>query len=237
MQKPFLSAEWRNLIMINYEVEPEVLQPYLPAGIELDLFEGKAYVSLVAFHFLKTKVGGIGFPFHKDFEEVNLRFYVKYKENNEWKRGVVFISEIVPKRMIVWVARVFYREKYTYAPMKSTIDESEKRKLFFSWGEGMPYSIEVLTSSFIQPMPAGSKEEFIFEHYWGYTSLPGNRTGEYKVEHPSWNTYPVIDCKVKADFKQLYGNDFSFLNHKSPDSVFVAEGSPVNVYARRILES
>lgn len=235
MKKPFLTAEWRNLIMINYEVPPAVLFPYLPGGIELDLFEGKAYVSLVAFHFLNTKVAGIGFPFHKNFEEVNLRFYVRYKEENEWKRGVVFISEIVPRRMIAWVAKVFYKEKYTYAPMKSRIEEREKRKLFFSWGEGMPYSIEVLTESFTQSMTAGSKEEFIFEHYWGYTSLPGNQTGEYKVQHPSWNIYPVIDSKLKVDFKELYGNDFSFLNSTSPDSVFVAEGSAVNVYARRIL--
>ena len=237
MQKPFLTADWRNLIMINYEVLPAVLQPYLPKGIELDLFEGKAYVSLVAFHFLNTKVVGIGFPFHKDFEEVNLRFYVKYKKGNVWKRGVVFISEIVPKKMIGWVARVFYKEKYTYAPMKSSVEEREKRRLFFSWGEGMPNSMDVLTEAVTQSMPAGSKEEFIFEHYWGYTSLPGNKTGEYRVEHPSWKIYPVLDAKLKVDFKQLYGDDFSFLNSEKPDSVFVAEGSPVNVYARRILKS
>jgi len=235
MQKPFLSAEWRNLIMMNYEVPPAVLEPYLPKGVELDLFEGNAYVSLVAFHFLNTKVAGIGFPFHKNFEEVNLRFYVKYKDGDEWKRGVVFISEIVPKRMIVWVARIFYKEKYTYAPMKSIVEEGEKRKLFFSWGEGLPYRMEIITASFTKPMLAGSKEEFIFEHYWGYTSLPGNQTGEYKVEHPSWNTYPVIDSNLKVDFKELYGDDFSFLNTANVDSVFVAEGSAVNVYARRIL--
>jgi uncharacterized protein len=235
MKKPFLTANWRNLIMINYEVPPSILQTYLPNGIELDLFEGKAYVSLVAFHFLNTKVGGIGFPFHKNFEEVNLRFYVKYKDGSEWKRGVVFINEIVPRRMIVWVASVFYREKYTYAPMKSNVEDGSKRKLFFSWGNGMPHNIEVLTDAVALPMPAGSKEEFIFEHYWGYTSLPGNKTGEYKVEHPSWNIYPVIDSKVKVDFIKLYGNDFSFLNTTSPDSVFVAEGSPINVYKRIIL--
>lgn len=237
MQKPFLSAEWRNLIMMNYQVPPAVLEPYLPKGVELDLFEGNAYVSLVAFHFLNTKVAGIGFPFHKNFEEVNLRFYVKYKDGDEWKRGVVFISEIVPKRMIVWVARIFYKEKYNYAPIKSIVEEGEKRKLFFSWGEGLPYRMEIITASFTQPMQAGSKEEFIFEHYWGYTSLPGNQTGEYKVEHPSWNTYPVIDSNLKVDFKELYGDDFSFLNTANVDSVFVAEGSAVNVYARRILQS
>jgi uncharacterized protein len=235
MVKPFLTAEWRNLIMINYEVPPQVLEPYLPNGVELDLFDGKAYVSLVAFHFLNTKVKAIGFPFHKNFEEVNLRFYVKYKEQNVWKRGVVFISEIVPKKMIVWVAKIFYREKYTYAPMKSIVAEGDRRKLFFNWGKQLSHSIEVVTVPGVRPMTAGSKEEFIFEHYWGYTSLPGNKTGEYKVEHPSWNTYSVIDTKLKVDFKELYGNDFSFLNSARPDSVFVAEGSAVSVYQRVLL--
>jgi uncharacterized protein len=89
--KPFLSAEWRNLIMINYEVNEEILLPYLPAKTELDSFNNKFYVSLVAFHFLDTKVKGISLPFHRNFEEINLRFYVKYKEGNEYKRGVVSI--------------------------------------------------------------------------------------------------------------------------------------------------
>lgn len=233
--KPFLTAEWRNLIMINYEVPPALLQPYLPKGVELDLFEGKAYVSLVAFHFLNTKVAGIGFPFHKNFEEVNLRFYVKYKEANVWKRGVVFISEIVPRHMIVWVARIFYREKYTYAPMRSSVDEQAIRTLHFAWGKSMKHAIRVRTESATQPLQKGSKEEFIFEHYWGYTSLPGNITGEYRVEHPSWNTYRVIDFNVTADFVQLYGSDFAFLTNSQPDSVYVAEGSPVRVYTRKLV--
>jgi uncharacterized protein YqjF (DUF2071 family) len=233
--KPFLTAEWRNLVMINYEVPPGIFRSYLPAGVEIDLFEGKCFVSLVAFHFLNTKVKGIAFPFHINFEEVNLRFYVKYKEGTEYKRGVVFISEIVPKRLIALVARIFYGEKYQYAPMKSSIEEGNERKLFFTWGSTFKNRVFVTTAPAAKPMQTGSKEEFIFEHYRGYTSLRSNKTGEYKVEHPSWNVYPVLDFEINADFGQLYGPSFSLLANTIPDSVFVAEGSPVKVYGRKML--
>ena len=95
MQKTFLSAEWRNLLMANYEIDPAVLKKYLPCHTELDEFNGVHYVSLVGFLFTNTRLKGIAFPFHSTFEEVNLRFYVRYKEDNQWKRGVVFIKEIV----------------------------------------------------------------------------------------------------------------------------------------------
>lgn len=233
--KAFLTAEWRNLVMMNFVVPEQVLKPYLPIGVELDAFEGKCYVSFVAFHFLDTKVKGIGFPFHRDFEEINLRFYVKRIENGEVKRAVVFISELVPKRMITWVARLLYQEKYTYSPMSSNITETDVRTLKFEWGKGKPFQLNLETSVDVHPIPNGSKEEFIFEHYWGYTSLPGNKTGEYKVQHPRWNIYTVNSFQYKIDFAKLYGDDFSFLNDMQPDSLFVAEGSDVSVYERKIL--
>lgn len=234
--KPFLTAEWRNLVMMNYVVPEEILLPYLPKGVELDYFEGKCYVSFVAFHFLHTKVKGIGFPFHRNFEEINLRFYVKYKENGTYKRGVVFISELVPKRMISWIAKLIYQEQYAYAPISSSVTETDKRSLHFNWGKQKDYTLTVETE--IKPLPinTGSKEEFIFEHYWGYTGLSKNRTGEYRVEHPRWNVYPVTDYRILADFGSMYGDDFSFLNRSKPDSVFVAEGSAVSVYERKIIQ-
>ena len=236
MQKPFLTGEWRNLIMINYLVPENLLQPYLPKGIVLDQFDGNCYVSLVAFHFLNTKVKGIAFPFHINFEEVNLRFYVKYKEGNEYKRGVVFISEIVPKRMIAWIAKLIYREKYSYSPMSSSVEENEdQRNLLFSWGAPVNHWLQVITKNKTQPIATGSKEEFIFEHYWGYTTINKNQTGEYSVQHPRWNIYPVVDTTLKVDFKKLYGESFAFLNNTTPDSVFVAEGSEVSVYERKII--
>ncbi len=234
-KKPFLTATWHNLVTINYEVPPVILHPFLPAGVELDLFEGKCLVSLVAFHFWNTKVKGIAFPFHQNFEEVNLRFYVQYKDGTELKRGVVFISEIVPKRMIAWVAKIFFKEHYTYAPMHSSIEKDEQRNLLFSWGKTAQHWVKIITAPVAEPMKPGSSEEFIFEHYYGYTALPGGKTGEYRVEHPSWKVYPVLDSRLQIDFGKLYGAAFAFLNNSKPASVFVAEGSAVEVYSGRIL--
>ena len=234
--KAFLTAEWRNLVMMNFVVSEDLLKPYLPKDVELDAFEGKCYVSFVAFHFLNTKVKGIGFPFHKDFAEINLRFYVRYKDGNEVKRGVVFISELVPKPAIVWVARIFYKEKYTYTRIKSKVEEqSAVRSLYFDWGKQLQHKLTVETAAAVQSITPGSKEEFIFEHYWGYTSLSPTRTGEYSVKHPRWNVYPVTNFSYTIDFQQLYGDAFAFLNNVQPDSLFVAEGSEVSVYERKIL--
>lgn len=233
--KAFLTAEWRNLVMMNFVVPEDLLKPYLPKNVALDTFDGKCYVSFVAFHFLNTKVKGIGFPFHKDFAEINLRFYVRYNDAGEIKRGVVFISELVPKPAIVWVAKLIYQEKYTYTPIKSKVEQTTFRSLFFEWGKKLQHKLKVETAIAVQPILSGSKEEFIFEHYWGYTSLSSFRTGEYRVEHPRWNIYPVTDFSYTIDFQQLYGDAFAFLNDVQPDSLFVAEGSEVSVYERNIL--
>lgn len=233
--KAFLTAEWRNLVMMNFVVPEEILLPYLPKGVELDYFEGNCYVSFVAFHFLHTKVKGIGFPFHRNFEEINLRFYVKYKENGTYKRGVVFISELVPKRMITWIAKLIYQEQYAYSRISSSVTETNKRSLHFNWGKQKNNTLTVETEIKSVPIKTGSKEEFIFEHYWGYTGLSNKRTGEYRVVHPRWNIYPVINYRTTADFGLMYGNEFSFLKGAEPDSVFVAEGSAVSVYERKII--
>nr|WP_294906134.1 DUF2071 domain-containing protein [uncultured Lacibacter sp.] len=231
----FLTAEWRNLVMMNYVVPEEVLKPHLPNGVELDAYNGKCYVSFVAFHFMDTKLKGVAIPFHKDFEEINLRFYVRYPSEEGMKRGVVFIKELVPKRMIAWVAKLLYGERYAYTPIKSKIEQTNQRYLHFEWGREQEHQLKVETALHTLPIQQGSKEEFIFEHYLGYTSLSTFRTGEYKVEHPRWNVYPVQGFSYQIDFEKLYGDDFAFMNDMQPDSVFVAEGSEVSVHERKML--
>lgn len=73
----FLKAEWRRLALVNYIIDKHLLVKYLPAGTELDLRNGNCYVSLVGFMFINTRLLGLRIPFHKNFEEVNLRFCVK----------------------------------------------------------------------------------------------------------------------------------------------------------------
>jgi uncharacterized protein YqjF (DUF2071 family) len=193
-------------------------------------------VSLVGFMFLKTKLRGITIPFHSNFPEVNLRFYVRYKINNAWKRGVVFINEFVPKHAITFVANKLFNERYVTYKMKYKWEIDERLTIGYYWQKNSEWNkLEVTANSKFTELKVGSKEEFITEHYWGYSSIDENKTGEYEVAHPRWEIYPIENYNIDCNFKKLYGADFEFLNHKQPASVFLAEGSPVIIFTKKIL--
>ncbi len=237
MKSPFLTAEWNNLIMANYLIDPKILLPFLPPCTELDSFHGNYYVSLIGFMFENTRVLGIKIPFHVNFEEVNLRFYVKHNDQGNWKRGAVFIKEIVPKRAISLVANTLYNEKYSTMKMdhyfKANNDEIE---LGYSWKYKNNWnSLEAKISNKTIPMLAESEEEFIAEHYWGYAKYNEKTTFEYAVQHPRWEVYPVKNFKINCDFKNLYGNQFEFLDNAKPASVFVANGSAIKILGKKNL--
>ena len=235
MASIFLTVEWRKLIMANYPVAPSVLREFQPARTELDTWEGKTYVSLVGFQFREVRVRGLRIPMHVHFPEVNLRFYVRYKEGSEWKRGVVFISEIVPKPAITWVANTLFREHYISLPMR--IIESRADTLLnvgYGWKyKGRWNELSVNAGIPAHPLTTGGQEEFITEHFWGYSHAGRDRTGEYQVAHPRWDIYTVQEHKIDCDFAGLYGPGFSELAGCTPESVFLAEGSAVKVYSKR----
>ena len=218
--------------MANYSVPDSLLIPYLPKGLELDKFAGHSFVSLVAFEFLNTKVKGFSIPFHQNFIEVNLRFYVKRIINDETRRGVVFISEIVPKFMIALVANKLYGERYSVSSMSHSIKINESNiDLQYNWYSNQIINgIKLKTEARCLEIPEGSKEEFIAEHYWGYSKGLKVDTMEYKVEHPRWNMGKVLDFKINCNFETNYGKEFSFLNNTTPDSVFYFFGDVVSVF-------
>lgn len=233
----FLTAYWKNLVFINYEVDRAILQPYLPAGVEPDLFDGKCLVSLVGFLFLKTKVRGIGFPFHRNFEEFNLRFYVCRHEGDSFKRGVVFIKEIVPRRMITWVAHQLYGERYYYHPMKHSLKETEHHiEADYSFQLNNKWNgIKVTADKHKRAPLRGTEEEFITEHYWGYTRLANGNTSEYQVQHPRWNVSDISHHEVNIDVAVLYGEQWLPFLSAAPTSAFMADGSPVAIFTRNII--
>lgn len=230
-----LEAEWRNLAIVNYEVDPLLLDTFVPKGTILDLWNGKCYVSLVAFMFRNTKILGFKIPFHVDFEEVNLRFYVKYNDNNQLKRGVVFIKEIVPKVAISLIANTLYHEHYETMPMlHSWNDLKEKKQISYSWknkGEWNKFFLEATSAK--KEIEPGSKEEFITEHYWGYTKVNDRTTFEYEVVHPKWKISNVLNHQISVDFESLYGKKFKHLNFQIPQSLMLAEGSEIKVESKR----
>jgi len=231
----FLKAEWRKLAIANYVIDPELLSKYIPKGTELDLWNGKCYVSLVGFMFVNTKLLGVKIPFHTNFEEVNLRFYVRRKENGSWKRGVVFVKEIVPKPALTFVANTVYNENYETMPMQHQWEESDGTlKVGYSWKKNGDWQrLEVNADALATEIEEGSETEFITEHYWGYAKVNEQLTNEYEVTHPKWNCYTVRDYKIDVDFSKVYDSEFEFLNKQKPDSVMLAEGSEITVESKR----
>ncbi len=225
MPRPFLTAEWRDLALANYEVDPACLVDRVPAGVELDFHEGRCFVSLVAFKFVNTRVRGLSIPGHTDFVEVNLRFYVRRGE----KRGVVFIKEIVPKRAIAWLARTLYGEPYETWRCEATQTD-------YRWSRSGQSNRFALTPDSVGELPEpGSHAEYITEHYWGYTRRSDARTDEYRVAHPQWEHFPVKDWVIETDFVAVYGPEWAHLSQQAPFSVLFARGSEIEVYPGRQL--
>ena len=233
----FLTAEWRKLAIANYAVDKNILAPYLPIGTELDLWNGVCYVSLIGFLFKNTKLRGIKIPFHSNFEEVNLRFYVKRKDKDGWKRGVVFIKEIVPKYALALVANVFYNENYESMPMGHIYKEDadniivEYHWLFKKERQIINVNAATIPSEILE----GSETEFITEHYWGYARYNNFITNEYEVRHPKWTHYKVNSFNISVDFELNYGVNFKFLNQQQPISVMLAEGSEISVENKKAI--
>ena len=234
--RPFLTANWRYLVLLNFTVDPKIIAPLVPPGTEIDFENGETFLSVVGFLFLDTRLLGLPIPLHRDFEEVNLRFYVRKKSADTWRRGVVFVRELVPRRAIALVARTFYGEKYVALPMKHEIDHVDgKLRMEYSWRRGRKWeSLKMSAIGEPQTIPAGTHAEFITEHYWGYTSV---RSGcsEYRVEHPRWKTWNAETFELSADVATLYGAQFVDPLSVAPRSAFIADGSPIQVLLREQL--
>jgi uncharacterized protein YqjF (DUF2071 family) len=230
----FLTANWENLIMANYEVEPAILKPYLPKGVELDFYEGKTYVSLVGFMFKKTSLFGVPIPFFGSFEEINLRFYVQRMEGKKIKKGVVFINETVPFKIVALLANRLYKEHYISIPTKNSITIGEHKHINYEWKMNDKWNsltVESDTTKYkIEPF---SIEEFIFERYFGFTKLSPLSSQEYRIQHPKWNTNKILNYTIDCDFSSMYGEAFSHLTNQAPNSIIMAEGSQVSVGWKR----
>lgn len=231
-RKEFISARWLNLVLISYKVPCEILKPFLPNGLELDTINSDAFASLVAFDFLDTRVKGFKIPFHINFPEINLRFYVRDKE----RRGVVFIREIVPKRIIALVANTFFNENYTALTMKSRVNIADSISIFHEIiHDDEKYSIRVLAENKPYLPGKNSTEHFFKEHEWGFVKNKNGLTQVYRVEHPIWDVYPFKSFEHNFDFGIIYGSQFAFLNEAEPFNVTVAKGSAVKVFGGELL--
>jgi uncharacterized protein len=234
----FLSAEWRDLVMLNYEVDPRLLDKYAPCGTVLDSFLGRTYVSLVGFRFCRTKLfGSFAIPLHSNFDEVNLRFYVRRKEGDENRRGVVFIAEIVPKEAVATMARLMFGENYICLPMKHHICTDESKKTVkYQWQVKNQWCHMAAQAKGAPESPReGSLEQFITEHYWGYSTRRDGDSLEYHVSHVPWQVWTSTAAEFKGDASGLYGVELGRVLQGHPSSAFIADGSPVTVFKGRKL--
>jgi uncharacterized protein len=222
--------------MLNFVVDPKIVAPLVPPGTEIDFENGETFLSVVGFLFLDTRVLGLPVPLYRDFEEVNLRFYVRKKSADTWRRGVVFIRELVPRRAIALVARTFYGENYVALPMKHDVKHRDSSlSVEYSWRRGRKWeSLKLSARGEPQTILAGSHAEFITEHYWGYTCFRGG-CSEYRVEHPRWKIWSANSFEFSADVAALYGDQFVETLSAKPRSAFVADGSPIQVLLREQL--
>jgi uncharacterized protein YqjF (DUF2071 family) len=221
--------------MANYNIDADILMPFLPQGVELDLYDGKAYVSLVGFIFKRCRIFNIPIPLMGTFEEINLRFYVRRKVGDTYRRGVVFINETIPYPIVAWVANILYKEHYTVVPTKHEEEvNSDFQKIKFEWLVNSKWnSMEVSYSFGTDKMKNNSLEQFIYDHYYGYTKVNETKTEEYKLQHPSWKTHTISNYEIDCDFQAMYGTDFAILNETKPAAVFIAKGSKVGIEWKR----
>jgi uncharacterized protein YqjF (DUF2071 family) len=241
--RPFLVASWRYLAMLNYEVPVALLQPMVPAGTELDRFRGAALATVVGFRFLGTRLFGVALPGHRDFDEVNLRFYVRRRAEDGWRRAVVFVRELVPRAAIALVARWTYNEPYTAVPMRHDLDLAGAaeglpgRATYEWWLAGRWHRLEVRTTGRPTRSDPGSEVGFIAERGWGYTVQRDGGTKEYQVTHPSWRVWSNAVGRLDSEVGAVYGEGFAECLTAMPRSAFLAEGSEVQVYRGRRLSS
>jgi uncharacterized protein len=238
MKTHLLRAEWNNILMANYAVPKELLLPYVPFKTELDFFDGETYLTLAAFKFLNTQMLGLDVPFHSNFEEVTLRFYVRSNHSIAAKRGVVFIKEIVPKYAISLLANTVFGQNYTTLKMKSFHqDMADYTHTGYEWKYLDKWN-KITAKAVKRSMPVRQNKfnEFIADHYYGYRKNGETKTYQYEVEHNLWETFNVIEYVVDCDFGSLFGEQFSFLNEVKPKSVFMLKGSEIKIHQRKLLE-
>jgi uncharacterized protein YqjF (DUF2071 family) len=243
-ERPFLTAVWRDFLMLSYEIEPAVLRPFIPHGTELDDWHGRAFVSLVGFRFCNARLFGIRIPGHQEFAEVNLRFYVRCCIDGQCRRGVVFLRELAAKRCVAIVARWFYGERFRRVPMVCIQDRIDRESsvgdegialptpgnIAYTWRDrGCDYRLAGKMHGDSHLPEPDSLAEFIVDHYWAYTATPRGAAYEYLVPHPPWRIAEA-EGKFTGDAYRQYGARFAPFLKGTPASAFWASGSSVCVF-------
>lgn len=235
MARTFLTAEWRDLIIASYAVEPVLLEARLPPGLELDLFEGRAVCSLVGFRFLNTRVLGVRWPGYVNFPEINLRFYVR--ERGGTRRGVVFVRELVKSGFVAAVARGLYNEPYSKARISERVERGEETvRVGYEFAiDGGVGRMSVEADAGAEVPGEDSAEHWFKEHQWGYGVTRGGKALRYEVRHPVWACHRVRSAVIDVDWGRVYGAEWAGMRGAEPLSVVLAAGSEIAVLGAGVM--
>ncbi len=225
-ERPFLTAEWHDVLGVTYAAEHALLEPYLPTGAQIDVLDGSPRVSLVAFGFRNTRVRGLAIPGHIRFPEINLRFYVRL----HGERAVVFIREFVPRPAIAIVAKVFYNEPYKTTRMALDISHgAAELRVRHRFGPGKANVVAATADPAAVLPDEASPEHWLTHHDLGVGRTRDGRARSYGVEHERWALHAIRDLRVDVDFGALYGERWAHLAAAEPSHVTLAAGSQVRV--------
>jgi uncharacterized protein len=231
-----ITCEWRDLLMTTWAVDPALLQPYVPARTTLDLWQGEALLSIVGVRFLNLHLAGIAVPFHRQFEQINFRFYVRRRIADIERLGVVSLKQIVPSASMSLVATLLYNESYLTAPTRHEITSGEQGWDVYEWMVAGRWNRVSATRNGERYTPScDSLEGFIQNRQWSYTRQADGSTVEFEAEHPSWEIYDTEEMMLDCDVEPLIGGQFIPVLSADPISTFVAAGSPVTLYPGRLI--
>lgn len=229
----FVEAEWRHLVLAHYRVDASLLAPFVPDETELDDWNGSVFLSLVGFRFLRTRVFGVSVPFHRNFDEINLRLYVRRTVGGETRRGVVFIKEVVSAPGVAFAANLAYNEKYEIRRTRSRVPRranTPPRLLTYEWKTRSGWNrlrAEAGDGPFIAA--PNSRDHFLTDRPWGYTAQRNGGTMEYRVHHPPWRLWRARQVDVQCYPRELYGPEFEPVLRGDVYEAVIAEGSPITI--------
>ena len=214
MAPALLAGEWRDLALLNWFVDPAILRPRVPAGAELDTWEGRGVLSLVGLRFLHLRLLGLPVPGMQAFTQVNVRFYVRRRVGEEIRHGVCFVLAMVPRRLLTLGARLAMHEPFETFPTRVAHHRAPDGAggLSYQWqggnqggtGDGGWHRMQVvLDAAAVRAPEDGSLETFVLHRFWGFTQQPDGTTLEYRVEHPCWRVAAVNDFDLSAQWEGL----------------------------------
>jgi uncharacterized protein len=232
-----LAGHVRFAVFTTYEVDRRVLEPLVPAGTELDPWQGRTFISLVAFEMTDSRLCGVPLPFARAYDQINLRFYVRRPLADGSRRpGVVFLRELVPVPALVVGARLLYRERYERQPVSARVrppDPAGGRpgRAIYRWRRHD--QLHRLAVDFAAPLelPAeGTLERFLAERHWSYAAPADGHTREVRFDHPPWRVWQARAARLAPSTAASFGERFERALASEPASAFVAEGSRMRLH-------